>query len=55
MSGAESSDYEQKFEAELHELQEMGFTNHTQNVRALIETNGNVQAAVQYILGGGGL
>lgn len=33
----------------------MGFTNASQNVRALLATAGNVHAAIEYILGGGGL
>lgn len=40
----------------LHQqLQDMGFTNASQNVRALLATGGNVHAAIEYILGGGGL
>ena len=37
------------------QLQDMGFTNAAQNVRALLATGGNVHAAIEYILGGGGL
>jgi hypothetical protein len=33
----------------------MGFTNGAQNVRALLATAGNVHAAIEYILGGGGV
>lgn len=33
----------------------MGFVNASQNIRALQATSGNVHAAVEYILGGGGL
>lgn len=33
----------------------MGFSNARQNVRALLATGGNVEHAVEYILGGGGL
>jgi len=33
----------------------MGFTNASQNVRALLATAGNVQAAIEYIFSGGGL
>lgn len=39
----------------LQQLQDMGFTNATQNIRALLATGGNVHAAIEYILGGGGL
>lgn len=38
----------------LQQLQDMGFTNAAQNVRALLATAGNVHAAIEYILGGGG-
>ena len=37
------------------QLQDMGFTNAAQNVRALLATGGNVHAAIEYILSGGGL
>jgi hypothetical protein len=37
------------------QLQSMGFTNASQNVRALLATGGNVNSAVEYILSGGGL
>ena len=33
----------------------MGFTNATQNIRALLATGGNVHSAIEYILNGGGL
>lgn len=33
----------------------MGLTNAQQNVRALLATGGNVQAAIEYIFSGGGL
>ncbi|KAG1839175.1 hypothetical protein C8R48DRAFT_741747 [Suillus tomentosus] len=36
-------------------LQDMGFTNASQNVRALLATGGNVHSAIEYILNGGGL
>ncbi|TFY50542.1 hypothetical protein EVJ58_g11005, partial [Rhodofomes roseus] len=39
---------------QLQQLQDMGFTNAQQNVRALLATGGNVHAAIEYILGGGG-
>lgn len=37
------------------QLNSMGFVNASQNIRALQATGGNVHAAVEYILGGGGL
>jgi ubiquilin len=46
---------EERFEEQLQQLREMGFVNASQNVRALMATGGNVQMAIEYILGGGGL
>jgi ubiquilin len=46
---------EERFEEQLRQLREMGFVNTTQNVRALLATGGNIQMAIEYILGGGGL
>jgi len=46
---------EERFETQLQQLNEMGFTNASQNVRALLATAGNVHGAIEYILGGGGL
>ncbi|KAI0789379.1 hypothetical protein C8Q75DRAFT_807021 [Abortiporus biennis] len=46
---------EERFQVQLQQLQDMGFTNASQNVRALLATGGNVNAAIEYILGGGGL
>jgi len=46
---------EERYEQQLTQLREMGFVNTTQNVRALVATGGNVQMAIEYILGGGGL
>ena len=37
------------------QLRDMGFTNASQNIRALLATGGNVQSAIEYILDGGGL
>ena len=37
------------------QLNAMGFFNASQNIRALQATGGNVHAAIDYILGGGGL
>ena len=39
----------------LQQLNEMGFFNASQNIRALQATGGNVHAAIEYILNGGGL
>ncbi|KAJ7127036.1 hypothetical protein C8R44DRAFT_667949 [Mycena epipterygia] len=46
---------EERFQVQLQQLQDMGFTNASQNVRALLATAGNVQFAIEYILGGGGI
>ncbi|EPS99332.1 hypothetical protein FOMPIDRAFT_1164025 [Fomitopsis schrenkii] len=46
---------EERFQVQLQQLQDMGFTNAQQNVRALLATGGNVHSAIEYILGGGGL
>ncbi|TCD63177.1 hypothetical protein EIP91_005874 [Steccherinum ochraceum] len=46
---------EERFQVQLQQLQDMGFTNASQNVRALLATGGNVNAAIEYILGGGGI
>ncbi|KAG7095354.1 hypothetical protein E1B28_006113 [Marasmius oreades] len=46
---------EERFQTQLQQLQDMGFTNASQNIRALLATAGNVPAAIEYILGGGGL
>jgi len=46
---------EERFQVQLQQLQDMGFVNASQNVRALLATGGNVQGAVEYILNGSGL
>lgn len=46
---------EERFQVQLQQLQEMGFTNAQQNIRALLATGGNVHSAIEYILGGGGM
>lgn len=46
---------EERFQVQLQQLQDMGFTNAAQNVRALLATAGNVHSAIEYILGGGGI
>ncbi|KXN84286.1 Ubiquitin domain-containing protein DSK2 [Leucoagaricus sp. SymC.cos] len=52
---ADTRSPEERFQVQLQQLQEMGFTNATQNVRALMATGGNVHSAIEYILNGGGL
>ncbi|KAF5344364.1 hypothetical protein D9758_013251 [Tetrapyrgos nigripes] len=46
---------EERFQVQLQQLNDMGFTNASQNVRALLATGGNVHSAIEYILSGGGL
>ncbi|KAN0073117.1 hypothetical protein V8E55_012257 [Tylopilus felleus] len=46
---------EERFQVQLQQLQDMGFANAAQNVRALLATGGNVHSAIEYILNGGGL
>jgi len=46
---------EERFQVQLQQLNDMGFSNAQQNIRALLATGGNVHAAIEYILGGGGL
>lgn len=41
-----------RFASQLQQLQDMGFTDSAANLRALIGTNGNVNAAVERLLGG---
>ncbi|KIJ53998.1 hypothetical protein M422DRAFT_42281 [Sphaerobolus stellatus SS14] len=52
---ADSRPPEERFQVQLQQLQEMGFTNAAQNVRALLATAGNVHSAIEYILNGGGI
>ncbi|KAI0348207.1 hypothetical protein BDW22DRAFT_1350375 [Trametopsis cervina] len=52
---ADSRPPEERFQTQLQQLQDMGFTNASQNVRALLATGGNVHSAIEYILNGGGL
>ncbi|KJA16303.1 hypothetical protein HYPSUDRAFT_147883 [Hypholoma sublateritium FD-334 SS-4] len=52
---ADTRSPEERFQVQLQQLQDMGFTNAAQNVRALLATGGNVQGAIDYIFGGGGL
>jgi ubiquilin len=52
---ADSRPPEERFQVQLQQLNDMGFTNASQNIRALLATGGNVHSAIEYILGGGGL
>nr|GAT60795.1 predicted protein [Mycena chlorophos] len=52
---ADARPAEERFQVQLQQLQDMGFTNASQNVRALLATGGNVHSAIEYILGGGGI
>jgi len=42
---------EARFRSQLETLNEMGFSNNTDNIAALNATNGDVQAAIQRLLG----
>ncbi|KAI3656675.1 hypothetical protein MP638_002623 [Amoeboaphelidium occidentale] len=44
---------EVRFETQLRQLREMGFFDPTENLRALTMTNGNVNAAVEFLLANG--
>jgi ubiquilin len=41
---------EVRFRDQLAQLEEMGFSEKSSNVRALLATGGNVQAAIEYLL-----
>lgn len=41
---------EVRFRDQLAQLEEMGFSEKSANVRALLATGGNVQAAIEYLL-----
>lgn len=43
---------EVRFAEQLRQLEDMGFTDREQNIRALTATSGNVQFAVERILSG---
>ena len=45
---------EQMYATQLSQLQEMGFFDTQENIRALIATQGNVHAAVERLLGNSG-
>jgi ubiquilin len=48
------ADPEAHYASELAQLRDMGFYDTAENVRALLATRGNVSAAVERLLGGGG-
>ncbi|KIJ36550.1 hypothetical protein M422DRAFT_34228, partial [Sphaerobolus stellatus SS14] len=52
---ADSRPPEERFQVQLQQLQEMGFTNVAQSVRELLATAGNVHSDIEYILNGGGI
>jgi ubiquilin len=41
---------EQRFASQITQLEEMGFSERERNVRALLATGGDVQAAIEYLL-----
>jgi len=43
---------EQRFSRQLTQLEAMGFTNRADNIQALTVTNGNVDSAIDRLLGG---
>jgi len=45
-------DPEQRYSIQLQQLQDMGFNNRALNIRALQQTGGNVEAAVERLLMG---
>lgn len=46
---ADSRPPEERYESQLAQLQGMGFTDATKNIRALQASGGNVEAAVEYL------
>ena len=53
ISAASVGNPEEVYASQLTQLSDMGFSNREQNIRALQATLGNVQAAVDRLLGGG--
>ena len=43
---------EERFASQLQQLESMGFTNRERNIRALVQSFGNVEAAIEIILSG---
>ena len=54
LGGAGGPPPEERFRSQLEQLAAMGFVNREANVRALVATFGDVNAAVERLLGGGG-
>jgi len=52
-TAAPSADPHVVFAAQLRQLHEMGFVDDEANIRVLRQTNGNVNAALDRLLGGG--
>lgn len=46
---------EERFQEELRQLNDMGFTDYNRNISALRRTGGNVQAAIEMLLSGSAL
>ncbi|KAG6831042.1 hypothetical protein H0H87_006350 [Tephrocybe sp. NHM501043] len=51
---ADTRSPEERFQVQLGQLNEMGFWDAQQNIRALLATGGNVHAAIEYMLSGAG-
>jgi ubiquilin len=51
MPAAPAMSPEQRFGAQLAQMNEFGFNDNQRNIEALIATNGNVQLAINYLLG----
>ncbi|KAG2186052.1 hypothetical protein INT43_002490, partial [Umbelopsis isabellina] len=49
-SSTPSEPPEQRFASQITQLEEMGFSERDKNIRALLATGGNVQAAIEYLL-----
>ena len=47
---APSQPPEERFQVQLQQLQDMGFYDASSNIRALLATGGNVNAAIEYLL-----
>ncbi|KAG9125546.1 hypothetical protein FRC07_007156 [Ceratobasidium sp. 392] len=54
VSSLAPSDYKQLVEAAFHQLQDLGFANAQQNVRALLANGGQVDPPIDYMLRGAG-
>jgi ubiquilin len=49
-SSTPSEPPEQRFASQITQLEEMGFSERDRNIRALLATGGDVQAAIEYLL-----